>query len=85
MNEAEKLERQVVEISTRVLEREDMDTLGYIGNLVHTLRLQGRSEEAFRLMGQVEAVWKRVFGHEHQGTRNASAVLNSWHQEDGMK
>ena len=66
--EAEKLERETLEIARRVLGPEDVSTLGLMNNLGSTLDYEGRYAEAERLQRELLELQRRVLGPEHRDT-----------------
>jgi hypothetical protein len=66
--EAEELEVQVMETSSRVLGDEHLSTLTIIANLASTYRDQGLWKEAEKLFVQVMETRKRVLGDKHPDT-----------------
>ncbi|OAP63059.1 hypothetical protein AYL99_02286 [Fonsecaea erecta] len=81
--EAEELEVQVMETSTRVLGAEHPDTLTSIGNLASMYRDQGRWKEAEELEVQVMETRTRVLGAEHPNTLTSIANLASTYWGQG--
>ncbi|KAF8532211.1 hypothetical protein BDD12DRAFT_902441 [Trichophaea hybrida] len=80
--EAEQLEVQVMETSSRVLGQDHPDTLTSIGNLASTYRNQGRWKEAEQLDVQVMETRKRVLGQDHPDTLTSIGNFAStfWNQ-----
>ncbi|KAH8698104.1 kinesin light chain [Phaeosphaeriaceae sp. PMI808] len=80
--EAEELEVQVMETSSRVLGDEHPDTLTSMANLASTYRSQGRWKEAEKLEVQVIETRKKVLGDEHPDTLTSMTNLAStyWNQ-----
>ena len=66
--EAEKLERETLEISRRVLGPTDLNTLGLMNNLGSTLDYEGRYAEAEKLQRELFEIQRRVLGPEHRDT-----------------
>ena len=60
-----------MEIGSRVLREEYLDTLNSIGNLVLMYRNQGRWKEAEELKVQVIEIRKRVLREEYLNTLNS--------------
>ena len=73
--EAEELEVQVMETSSRVLGQEHPSTLTSMANLASTYRNQGRWKEAEELEVQVMETSSRVLGQEHPSTLTSMANL----------
>jgi tetratricopeptide (TPR) repeat protein len=80
--EAEELEVQVMETSSRVLGAEHPSTLTRIANLASTFWNQGRWKETEVLQVQVMETRKRVLGTEHPDTLTsiANLALTFWNQ-----
>ncbi|KAF8544997.1 P-loop containing nucleoside triphosphate hydrolase protein, partial [Trichophaea hybrida] len=81
--EAEELEVQVMETSSRVLGQEHPSTLTSMANLAATYRNQGRWKEAEELEVQVMETRKRVLGQEHPSTLTGMANLASTYRNQG--
>ena len=77
-DEAENLERQVMEIRSRVLGHRHPDTLMVMANLAHTLKSQGRDQEAIALMRQAERLQKEILGIDHPNTMRSSEAVEDW-------
>ena len=69
-DEAEKMQREVLAVSQRVLGAEHPDTLTAAGNLDASLSGQGKYDEAEKMQREVLAVKQRVLGAEHPDTLN---------------
>ncbi|KAH7061799.1 kinesin light chain [Paraphoma chrysanthemicola] len=81
--EAEELEVQVMETSSRVLGDEHPDTLISMNNLASTYSDQGRWKEAEELEVQVMETRKRVLGDEHPDTLTSIANLALTYSDQG--
>jgi Tetratricopeptide repeat len=81
--EAEKLQVQVMEMSTRMLGTKHPDTLSSMGNLASTYRDQGRWRMAETLEVQVMETSKRVLGTEHPSTLTSKANLAATYRNQG--
>jgi hypothetical protein len=68
MSEAERIEREVLCASRRVLGEEHPDTLTSAGNLASSLSRQGKYAEAERIEREVLCASRRVLGEEHPDT-----------------
>jgi hypothetical protein len=66
--EAEVLNRHVMEVRKRILGEEHLDTLISMNNLSKTMSDQGRHGEATEIHRHVLGVGKRIQGHEHPST-----------------
>lgn len=66
--EAEKLERETLDICRRVLGPEHPDTLGTMNNLGSTLDYESRYAEAAQLQRETFEIQRRVLGPEHRDT-----------------
>src|SRR5262249_6780772 len=66
--EAEKLERETLDICQRVLGREHQDTLAVMNNIGSTLDYEGRYTEAEQLHRETFAIQRRILGPEHRDT-----------------
>src|SRR5204863_55681 len=76
--EAEELEVQVMETSSRVLGTEHPSTLTSMNNLASTLRNQSRSEEAEELMATGMEMCMKVLGPSHHHTQSVCMTLMAW-------
>ncbi|KAL4766371.1 uncharacterized protein BDW70DRAFT_155045 [Aspergillus foveolatus] len=83
LNEAEKLEVQVMESFKTVLGVEHPDTLSSMSNIASTLWNQGRFHEAEKLFTHVMETRKIVLGIEHPDTLSSMANLASTHRNKG--
>ena len=81
--EAEELEVQEIEMSTRVFGEEHPDTLISMGNLASTYWSQGRWKEAEELEVQVIEMGIRVLGEEHPSTLISMGNLASTYSDQG--
>ena len=82
LDEAEKLEVQVLELQKRVLGEMHPDTIMAMANLASTWQHQGRLDEAEKLEVQVLELQKRMLGEMHPNTIMAMANLAStWWQQ----
>ena len=81
MKEADELFVQVMATRKRVLGQEHLSTLTSIGNVAHTMKEQGRNEDAFRLMAECVQLRTRELGAEHPDTLSSSATLAKWQIE----
>jgi hypothetical protein len=79
--EAEDLEVQVMETSSRVLGLEHPSTLTSMNNLAFTLKGHGRDAEALILIQRCVAVRTRLLGINHPDTLSSSAALIEWQAE----
>ena len=81
LEEAEELEIQAIEISSRVLGEEHPNTLTNIGNLASIYTDQGRWKEAEELQVQVMETRAKLLGEEHPQTLvtmdNLAYIVNS--------
>lgn len=80
--EAEELDVQVMQTTTRLLGNEHLDTLISMNDMALTYSNQGRWTEAEELRVQILHITKRVFGDEHPETLTALGNLAStyWNQ-----
>jgi hypothetical protein len=76
--EAEKLEAQMMETSSRVLGEEHPSTLTSMANLAHTWKSQSRNEEAISLMEKCLELQKRILETHHPNTE----TLTRWRIEE---
>jgi len=63
--EAEKLERESLDVERRVFGAEDLRTLSSMSSLADTLRREGRFDEAERLQGNALDIERRILGPEN--------------------
>ncbi|KAI1202102.1 hypothetical protein F5X97DRAFT_288002 [Nemania serpens] len=82
-SEAERLYRQNLDISERVLGREHPDTLTSMNNLALTLDYQGKHEEAEKINRQTLEISERVLGKEHPDTLTSMHNLASTLSDQG--
>jgi tetratricopeptide (TPR) repeat protein len=75
LNEAEKLERDALEIQRRVLGNDHPDTLTSMNNLAFTLRREGRYPEAEQLFREALDIRRRVLGNDHPATAGSMSNL----------
>jgi len=69
--EAEKMEREVLAVTTQVLGADHPDTMSASGNLAASLSRQGKHAEAEKMEREVLAVKTRVLGAEHLNRRRS--------------
>ena len=69
---------QVMEISKRVLGEEHPDTLTGMNNLAFTMKEQGRTVEAIKLMTECVQLRNEVLGTEHPDALSSTAALSEW-------
>ena len=79
--EAEELDVQVMETSSRVLGSEHPDTLTSINNLAFTLKGQGHYNKAISLMEECFQLREQVLGPQHPYTTSSLSSLNEWRLE----
>jgi len=77
-NDAEGLEVQGMETSSRVLGQEHPSTLTSMNNLAFTYMSQGRRDEALATMEQVVALRSRILGADHPYTAGSISALEDW-------
>ncbi|KAF4999831.1 hypothetical protein FGRMN_2211 [Fusarium graminum] len=84
--EAERLQREGVEIRTELLGKDHTETLVLVSDLSASLNYQGRLEEAEKLGVAVVEARKRLCGEENHLTLHAISVL-AWifYEQDKMK
>ncbi|KAI1445141.1 Tetratricopeptide repeat-domain-containing protein [Annulohypoxylon stygium] len=75
--EAEQMHRQTLELSERVLGKENPDTLDSMNNLALVLDSQGKYEEAEQMHRQTLELRERVLGRENPSTLRSKANLNT--------
>src|SRR2546430_15219376 len=75
-DEAENLERQVIEIRSRVLGRRHPRTLMAMANLAHTLKSPDRAQEAIALMRQARRLQKELLRIDRPGAPRSSEAVN---------
>jgi hypothetical protein len=63
---------------SRVLGHQHPDTLTAMANLAHTLKSQGRDQEAIASMRQAEKLQKEILGIDHPNTMGSSEALEDW-------
>jgi serine/threonine protein kinase len=80
---AEELQRGAVEIRSRVLRSDDVDTLKSMSSLGATLHEEGHYAEAERLHRQVLETRRRVLGPDHSDTLHSINNLASSLEEQG--
>jgi tetratricopeptide (TPR) repeat protein len=73
--EAERIYRQLVSVSTRVLGEDHSSTLASAGNLASSLSYQLKHAEAERIYRQLVSVQRRVLGDEHRDTLTSAGGL----------
>ena len=83
LDEAEKLEVDVMELSKKLLGAEHPDTLISMGNLALTYKGKGRWNVAEKLEVDVMELRKRLLGAEHPDTLTSMAYLASTYQHQG--
>jgi len=81
--EAEKLQREAVELRTELLGDENVDTLQSMGNLAFTYRAQGRREEAESTFQRVMEGIVRLLGEEDPLSLTCMGNLASVYQDRG--
>ncbi len=75
--EAEKMEREVLAVTTQVLGADHPDTMSASGNLAASLSRQGKHAEAEKMQREVLAVRTRVLEADHPDTLAAAGSLAS--------
>ncbi|KAF1922859.1 uncharacterized protein M421DRAFT_338260 [Didymella exigua CBS 183.55] len=83
--EAEELEVQVMETSSRVLGKEHPDTLTSMNNLAFTLKSQSRNQEALALLEKCFQLCKSIHGEQYPHTELVHATLGKWRAENNSK
>jgi Flp pilus assembly protein TadD len=83
LDDAERLEVQVLELRKEVLGEKHPDTTRAMANLAATWRKQGRLDDAERLEVQVLELRKEVLGEKHPDTIAAMANLAATWREQG--
>ena len=73
--EAEKLERQTLEVDMRVLGKEDLETLRLTNDLVWTIQQQGKYAEAEKLAHEALDTERRVLGPQNYETMRIMSNL----------
>jgi tetratricopeptide (TPR) repeat protein len=81
--DAERINREVLEVHKRVLGAEHPNTLSAAGNLAVSLSKQGKHAEAERIEREVLRVLKRVLGAEHPDTLISASNLASYLSSQG--
>jgi hypothetical protein len=84
LQQAEKLEKKVMETRERVLGKEHPDTLTSIVNLAYTYKSRGHSEKAIAMIMDVSALRSRLLGEDHPDTRRLTNLMKKWRDEDLM-
>ncbi len=74
--DAERIGREVLDVSRRVLGEEHPDTLASANNLAQSLSHQGKYAEAERIEREVLGVRRRVLGEEHPSTMTTRTASN---------
>ncbi|OCK73098.1 hypothetical protein K432DRAFT_313740 [Lepidopterella palustris CBS 459.81] len=76
--EAEDLQKQELEICSRVLGKEHPDTLISMENLAWILKYQDRYDECMELMVTCVHLREKILGVDHPYTISSLATLSTW-------
>jgi len=76
MTDAEKLQRETIDLYTKYLGPEHVDTLIAISNLASTLKVEGRLSEAEKTDRQVLEARRRTLGPDHPDTLKSECNLS---------
>jgi hypothetical protein len=78
LDEAKKLEVEVIEIQKKKLGLYHPSTLRIMANLAFTWRSQGRHADALALMESCTQACQRVLGEKYPDTISSVSTIESW-------